>query len=322
MAFQAAIERAHQDNPQHGPRFEYSIQDITGMVRSLKDLLTFWSNQVQTAFPDQSFLISETVQAFCTSRPDLEQDLLRQLLTRLSEIADFQHTRTKNTVVIRVARMLQGAQQNERFREVLFPLIEGALGTCRDRITIEFGQIEIQWRIYCDNKQSDQDLVRLAIGLRHLELLDEVATATIQKRGLGDEIEARLYYQIQLKDSLDLPITIEAMSYPAMSGILQEDLVVAKQAVLAQTETFDAKIEILIQQDFWIERIQQKFTKEFEALNTSYGDRLAENLQPVEGLTEQEHLTSTRDTHTAWKEATHQLVRECTVAYCRAHRLL
>ena len=115
--------------------------------------------------------------------------------------------------------MLRLACENGEFKGKMLALINEGLTSCHDRVLITFNDIEIQWRIH--QPQSESELLDLLVRVERYEQLHKHAKKIAEERGLGDEIETILHYQIALTKQLDLPISTEGMLYQAMSGVTQ-----------------------------------------------------------------------------------------------------
>jgi hypothetical protein len=200
---------------------------------------------------------------------DLRQiDNLKQFLLRLKKTEDFKHPLTCQGLVLNVARMLHGACTNAAFKEKLFLIIEEALVTCHDRIADSFNDIYLLWLLDCGSKDfSAKKLAEVLIGGRRLDILYRFANEKIREKGLGDEIEVKLYFKVKLKSALNLPVATEGMLYPGMSGITNEELEIATKLALDQTSSADQILEILTSSEHWIEKLKQEHGEEFKKID-------------------------------------------------------
>lgn len=170
---------------------------------------------------------------------------LVEFLKRLKGTADYKEERTRGNVIVRVDQMLQDACGNKQFRDQMFTAIHSALTTCDDKVQYAFNDIEIYWKLFCGPPLSDVEFAKLLIGVRRLKLVNEFAKHQIATRGLGDHVEVYLGYQLALRERLSLPLSMEGILYPDMSGATPDLLNTAENLVLFQTWYLEQVVDLL-----------------------------------------------------------------------------
>ena len=184
---------------------------------------------------------------------DDDKDNLSHYLRRLRETKDYRNgtPASKKNVVLRVEKMLRLACKNGEFKGKMLALINEGLTSCGDRVLITFNDIEIQWRIH--QPRSESELLNLLVRVERYEQLHKHAKKVAEERGLGDQIETILHYQIALTKQLDLPISTEGMLYQAMSGVTQTMLKDAYTKIASLTNE-----DLLSQSEHWRVYLEKK----------------------------------------------------------------
>ena len=202
---------------------------------------------------------------------DLTEDArnnLNEFLRRLRELKDYQKGgEAKNNIILRVDRMLQLACKNEEFKTEMLALITEALETCRDRVLIIFNDIEIRWQVHQEGL-SKQDIKELCIRAQRYEEVKKNVLELAGYRHLGDQIETILYFLVQLRDKLNLPISTQGMAYQEVGaqGISEEDLEMVQARILSYSDQ-----NLLARSDIWQAYIQQQYRKNVAELDAKYG---------------------------------------------------
>lgn len=193
----------------------------------------------------------------------------------LSRLQDTQEFRVANAdLTRRVWTVMEAAASNSELREILFAS-SNTHGTCVDGRILTFSGLES--KVFTHNALLDipagrpgvkgAALLKLSRQLFRLDKVDDLATkATIH--GGQDQAEVRLGYRIGLtsgwSDGLELPGQPKHMTYA--SGVTRLQLDEARAAVV-EAEHSDGFFEDLIQRDYWVDYLKEKYPEEFRKLD-------------------------------------------------------
>ena len=193
----------------------------------------------------------------------------------LSRLQDTQEFRVANAdLTRRVWTVMDAAASNSELREILFASAN-THGTCVDGRILTFSGLES--KVFTHNALLDipagqlaakgEALLRLSRQLFRLDKVDELATKAAAHRG-RDEAEVRLGYRIGLtdgwSDGLELPGQPKHMTYA--SGVTPRQLAEARIEVNS-AEQSDKFYEDLIQRDYWVQYLKEKYPGEFRTLD-------------------------------------------------------
>ena len=193
----------------------------------------------------------------------------------LSRLQDTQEFRVANAdLTRRVWTVMEAAASNSELREVLFAS-SATHGTCVDGRILTFSGLES--KVFTHNALLDmppgglsvkgQALLKLSRQLFRLDKIDDLATKAAAHSG-EDEAEVRLGYRIGLTegwdDGLILPGQPKHMTYA--SGVTRQQLAHARVEV-ANAERSDGFFEDLIQRDYWVGYLKEKYPEVFRALD-------------------------------------------------------
>lgn len=194
------------------------------------------------------------------------------LLSRLQDTREFRVANADLTR--RVWTVMEAAADNTELREVLFAS-SATHGTCVDGRILTFSGLES--KVFTHNALLDlpagsqaikgQALLRLSRQLFRLDKVDELATKAATASG-RDEAEVRLGYRIGLtdgwNDGLSLPGQPKHMTYA--SGVTPQQLADARLEIV-NAEQSDSFFEDLIQRDYWVAYLKEKYPEVFKALD-------------------------------------------------------
>ncbi len=169
---------------------------------------------------------------------------------------------------------MEAAAADTELREVIFAG-SSTHGTCVDGRILTFSGLET--KVFTHNALLDlpsdrsgakgEVLLNLSRRLFRLDQVDELAKAAASRSGF-DEAEMRLGYRIGLtagwEDGLELPGQPKNMTYA--SGIGPQQLVEARTEV-SNAERSDKFLEDLIQRDYWMQYLQEKYPEVFRKLD-------------------------------------------------------
>ncbi|MGH8386871.1 MAG: NEL-type E3 ubiquitin ligase domain-containing protein [Pseudomonas sp.] len=193
----------------------------------------------------------------------------------LARLQDTQEFRVANAdLTRRVWTVMEAAASNSELREILFAS-SNTHGTCVDGRILTFSGLES--KVFTHNALLDMPVGRLALKGRallklsrqlfRLDKVDDWATNAAMESG-EDEAEVRLGYRIGLtsgwSDGLELPGQPKHMTFS--SGVTSAQMAEARTAVI-NAEQGDAFFEDLIQRDYWVDYLKEKYPEVFNALD-------------------------------------------------------
>jgi Leucine-rich repeat (LRR) protein len=194
------------------------------------------------------------------------------LLSRLQDTQEFKVANADLTR--RVWTVMDAAVSNTELREVLFAS-SNTHGTCVDGRILTFSGLES--KVFKHNTLLDipagrlsvkgEALLKLSRQLFRLDKVDELATKAAEGTG-RDEAEVRLGYRIGLtggwSDGLELPGQPKHMTFA--SGVTAGQLADARIEVI-NAERSDRFFEDLIQRDYWVDYLKEKYPEAFMKLD-------------------------------------------------------
>lgn len=193
----------------------------------------------------------------------------------IARLQDTQEFRVANAdLTRRVWTVMQAAADNSELREVLFAS-SATHGTCVDGRILTFSGLEST--VFTHNALLDippgrlsvkgQALLKLSRQLFRLDKVDELAKKAGARTG-HDEAEVRLGYRIGLTegwdDGLTLPGQPKHMTYA--SGVTPGQLAQARIEIV-NAERSDGFFEDLIQRDYWVSYLKEKYPEDVRALD-------------------------------------------------------
>ncbi|MNM38065.1 putative E3 ubiquitin-protein ligase ipaH7.8 [compost metagenome] len=192
----------------------------------------------------------------------------------IARLQDTQEFRVANAdLTRRVWTVMDAAASNTELREVLFAS-SATHGTCVDGRILTFSGLES--KVFTHNALLDipvgglsvkgEALLKLSRQLFRLDKVDELATKAT--RTGQDEAEVRLGYRIGLTngwdDGLSLPGQPKHMTYA--SGVTPRQMAEMRTEIL-NAERSDTFLEDLIQRDYWVNYLKEKYPEVFQALD-------------------------------------------------------
>jgi Leucine-rich repeat (LRR) protein len=278
-AFQQRLEEHREQYPDQGPTVHMSIADdnLPTGTQTLEQRLREWSDEYEKieppTFGDSRPRITDTnAQTYfepLLSLGEEDKNNLNNYLRRLREVKDYRNGTpdSKKNVVLRIERMIRLACENAEFKGRMLALINEGLTSCGDRVLIIFNDIEIQWHIH--QAQSESELRNLLVRVERYEQLRKHAIKIAEERGLGDQVETILHYQIALTEQLDLPISTKGMLYQMISGVNQTMLDDARTKIASLSNE-----DLLSQSEHWRVYLAKKHADAISKINEKFSDRL------------------------------------------------
>jgi Leucine-rich repeat (LRR) protein len=289
-------------NPTLGPMLDISLDEDEedeelDETKSLNEYLEIWFERFKTAFPERLnhpllFDKTQTLESFygpLLSHPN--NDLVRNLLQKCAFMKDFKNELTRNGVIEKLDLILRTASENKGFRDKFFEALADASDGCGDRYAMIFDKIHALYQVHCIMFNNPEELPNLLIGIHRCNVLNEIAQKKLKEITPEspdeeiDDVEIFLYYQVNLKEALELPISTEEMLFPRMASkyILADDLENARKEVLEKTTSTIDRANILIQSESWKEKLRKDHREIFdEELNPDLL-KFHEDLEKVTG---------------------------------------
>ncbi|MFL6611264.1 MAG: NEL-type E3 ubiquitin ligase domain-containing protein [Pseudomonas sp.] len=206
------------------------------------------------------------------------------LLTQLTESADYSDLSRRPGIISRVWRMLTAMSENIELREELFRIAINP-DSCADAGSQIFNDMGVKVLIHeayrsASAQALETKLVALAQGKSRLDQLNEIARAVIKQRldsgesfqdvdedgeitGTIDEVETYLAYQTGLAKRLALPWQSEGMLFSELSGVDEQMLEDAYRTVI-ELEAGDGRVNQIIGQDFWQAYLKHRYPSDIE----------------------------------------------------------
>ena len=139
----------------------------------------------------------------------------------------------------RILIILNHIANDTDFRVYFFDTHDYFTTSCPDRITLRVADLELKIFLSEANKlskikspESEMKLIKMGAQMFKLQLLEEYIFSYFQNnRNKSDEIEDMLYFKINLKETLELPIKIGHMKYARCSIVSNNSLNEAERYV-------------------------------------------------------------------------------------------
>ncbi|PZW82246.1 leucine rich repeat (LRR) protein [Pseudomonas sp. 2848] len=202
------------------------------------------------------------------------------LLTGLTESADFRSPVGARDLAFRVLEMLQAMDADAELCNELFACARDV--TCQDSITLRFSDLEVRLLVRQAQQGSvvgnrERALLHLGRQLWRLDAVDRIALEDVQARraagGNPDEIEVVLAYRLALRRDLDLPLRINDMLFRDFAGVGMQQVAQARERVLA-AESSETVARSLAERDFWCRHLRHVYQARFDAFNAPYHARV------------------------------------------------
>ncbi|WP_459205425.1 NEL-type E3 ubiquitin ligase domain-containing protein [Pseudomonas sp. MLB6B] len=183
----------------------------------------------------------------------------------------------------RIWRILRACERDSQVREALFQQAAGPR-TCSDRELLVLSQLEVGVLVAeCTQgytgAMATRRLLKLGRSLYRLDEVDRLAAGHIEvlrSRPAAppvDDIEVIMSYRVYLSGPLGLPEQPDYMYFGSYSPVTAADINLARTTILA-AETHQAIAQSLVQRDFWVDHLRQRFGHLIEEMNAPFHVRL------------------------------------------------
>ncbi|WP_176506460.1 MULTISPECIES: NEL-type E3 ubiquitin ligase domain-containing protein [Pseudomonas] len=200
-----------------------------------------------------------------------QQDSVLRILSDLRESADFRNMAYREVLTRQVWSVLDAMDADAQLAQELHSIADDPV-TCADSVAERFA--DLQLRVLVANAEraapgQRDELLKLGSGMFRLQTLEAFIHEDIEQRLQAtpdlDQIEARLYYIVNLAAELQLPGQPASMRFSNISGGNAYQLAKALAYVNA-AETVEAKARFLSEQAFWTTWLQSHYPDEFAAV--------------------------------------------------------
>ncbi len=222
---------------------------------------------------DLSFLES-------SEQPELYGNVL-QWLDKLKIAQEYKNEKTRSLFATQVLSILQLANNNPEYLEILKVQLIDVLSSCVDRAATAINYLELQKMVLESKNESIENVMKLLKSGLALEVLDKFAKEFMKQHPDADEIEVYLGLKMKLKDALGLP-TLGSMNFFGCSDLTDKDLLKAEALVRDAWKDMEMATAYFLSQEAWIDK-----------LKTAYRIELDKHLEPVND--ELEQLTEGED---------------------------
>ncbi|MEN5304286.1 NEL-type E3 ubiquitin ligase domain-containing protein [Pseudomonas sp. TWI628] len=223
-----------------------------------------------------------------------QQDSILHILSALRESADFRNSTYRAVLTSQVWSVLDAMDADAQLALELHSIADDPV-TCADSVAERFA--DLQLRVLVANAEraapgQRDELLKLGTGLFRLETLEAFIHQDIEQRlkltPELDQIEARLYYIVNLAADLQLPGQPASMRFETISGGTSAQLAKAR-AYVSAAETVEAKARFLSEQTFWSTWLQSQYPDEFATVTDEF-DMLGTELDEArENLTDKQY---------------------------------
>lgn len=217
-------------------------------------------------------------QTWTAIKDERGSDALFKLLAELGGTADTQQVR--EDMHRRVWTVLEAAAGDESLRTEVFERA-ATPRNCDDAAAVNFSNLEVlveireASKLVAGGQLTAQPLLRLAKGLFRLEQLEHYARRHSDEHPAADPLEVSLAYRTGLVNRFHLPGQPMHMRFSRLGGVTAQALNVAENRLKAD-ELSPKLLAYLIKLPFWHDYLKKTYKERFEALNSSFDERLAE----------------------------------------------
>ncbi|MBM3207722.1 MAG: hypothetical protein FJZ57_03845, partial [Chlamydiae bacterium] len=251
-----------------GPRFSFSIEETFHVVPLENEIIdrVLASLYAKAGYEEVTVFEQRYPSLYQFIQQNEKEELLRMWMSRLDYMQDSLRDE-EGGFSRKILSYLSLAETNENFRRDFFSIIHGATETCGDRMALSILHIGLKAKMATIDRNDAKNFAEFLIhGPWMIEQLENIARAKIQTLRFVDEIEVYLAYPVKLRERLNIQIDVDDMLYFRCSGVTQEDLDLAAAHINEIISTLEAKHNILIDREDWIEFLAQKYPAAIAAL--------------------------------------------------------
>ncbi len=212
-------------------------------------------------------------------------------LDRLNETADAQNLNTWQFFCLRVNTVLSAIRDNSTLRNVCFHIANESMETCGDRIALGLQNMELMIASNQARSLGISDLIRVGKQFFRLSALQNIVNSRVRSvESRDEEIETHLVYQLDLKESLDLPLHTNNMLFRTAVLVTKDDIRTARESIISQ-ENGPAMLAFFVDEfTSWREYLEQNYQEDFLQVNKSFADKEEKLAIMPEHMTEGEYI--------------------------------
>lgn len=229
---------------------------------TLEKEISSWVREHKIAFPSRP-----------SKKPTLSLEgapnrVLKTFLQRTREVKDYRNGgEARAGVIALVYRILCLAEENEEFRGDLIALLSQAETNCDDNVLIRLTDVEVLSHFHEKTLTLEQFRAAAIRAQRYERLKGHV----LSRHPGEEEIETLLNLLIELKDSLDLPITMRSMGHAAIGKVTPEMIDESKKAIQPISDQ-----ELLSESSYWKEGLAKRQKEKFAKIENQYGNLMSD----------------------------------------------
>ena len=212
-----------------------------------------------------------------------QKNSLAQWLARLNETQDYQDRPVQTKEKVKVLLGWLAIESNPTNRAQAFTLLADATSTCDDRVALCLNDLTVLMKMSCSSSLTLAELKDLIIGMKRYEMVTEIAKEKCKQLRAVDPVEVYLCYEKSLKDSLQLPLEVNAMIFQRHSQVSDKDIETAKNKILKATDS-SKHLEILLQNQLWKRALEKQ--KAYDSLKQDCDQKKQAALSQIDSTDE------------------------------------
>lgn len=267
--------------------------------------------------------LDNDARAMCLAQWDnlAHEDGSGDLLRLLSDLRDTQDARQRfGALRSRVWAVVQACEQDARLRSELFELAARPR-SCTDSVALNFSYLEVRAQVHGrtagqSGMAAEPSLLRLGRELFRLEQMERLVALDIQDReeagDVFDEVEVRLAYRVNLRESLELPGQPDDMRYENCAQVSAQEVEQMREQILGAENPAQLSMS-LAGHRFWQEHLLTTYAQRFTASDLPFYQRLESLAEALDDMAEGEYLEAIDRVAEAREAARRALIEQLTL---------
>ncbi|CAK9009910.1 E3 ubiquitin-protein ligase SspH1 (RING-type E3 ubiquitin transferase SspH1) (Salmonella secreted protein H1) (Secreted effector protein SspH1) [Durusdinium trenchii] len=202
---------------------------------TLEEAVRFWSDKAVD--PDGPSLEEFD---YLVIDPYISQENLRGVLLFLSKLRTSDEFANKDdevqrSLAKRIVEVLELLAQDEYARDEIVARFVDAVDACGDKPIWALNQMTVLANIA--HARGDREaLRRIGLGIMRLDIVHDHVRKAIASAAVVDDVCFYLKFEVELKDSLDLPVSATSFLFPDYVKVTDDQLEAAREEALAITD--------------------------------------------------------------------------------------